>query len=755
MPPKRKASGPTDRPTDIPTDGPTDEKDTTTSTPASIQMSSAIPLSKEQHDVVKDILIRKNVTAIAKAGSGKSSVAIACAQQFYEKYKSRTLLITYNARLKFETRERIKKMGLDHAIEAHSYHAAASKFFVEQKNTGADNALIHAATQVENPIAKLEFGLIVVDEAQDMNELYSRFIIHTLKHCREKPTMLIVGDPFQRIFGFNGATCDFLVNPKQVFGEFCHTSDFSTHHLSICWRITHEMAKFINTHLNPCNLQHSVDPAWWDKNKDRISAWWGKGIRANPKRPPQPDSFKIVRGNWGSKEILDQTKKMFSKFGNDEVALIAFSLKGERTPIRAIVDRLGKTSTENWAILAGNDSGSEEVLKGKRVASTIHRMKGLERRGIVVCGLDSFIEKLYPNDPLEHYNINYVACTRAKDQLIINATGTDYATIRCTPITNLANARQMCGVSELVAYVPFDNILSIPENLLDAQVLIAFPDKALALDRQSCLVEGRAAGTIEDLSPFMSRAISFKLMLLIHGQLFRIPVDAFENTFDRDMIDFIHGFYNTPPQLITWPSLVKYSVAYETLKTKYKHIWRQLTDYDVFTPTILLEKCTNNALRLLWELAKTKDLVKGEPIPTALQTIVDFEVPLSSPFYAPWYTGSFIGQISGVADMMFNGNTVVGIECSDSIPAERGLELAIYTSMHKILSKHPTQTVMILTNTAQLVTIDVKLKPIHPKVPIEYEIIHRSARRKLQMKPAEPEELVSDFTGKKIIKSIF
>lgn len=757
MPPKRKGLAMADAA--VPSTGETAKR-----------TAAVIELSREQREVVKDLLAQKNVLVIAKAGAGKSSVALAAAQQYFEKFQERTLLITYNARLKDETRARIKRLNLEHAVEAHSYHAVASKFFVPRKdgNGVADNALIHEALQTPQPLLPLRFGLVVIDEAQDMNQLYADFVKHLLKLNTPRPVMMLVGDPFQRIFGFNGASCDFMVYPRQNFGALCRENVFGTHHLSICWRITHEMAQFLNAHMNPCHLQYSVAPAWWQEHGDKITAWWGKGIRANPQRKPQPDSVKIVRG-WGSREIVQETQKLFDAFGNDEVALLAFSLKGEKTPIRAIVDRMGKNSHENWAVLAGTSSASEDVLSGKRVASTIHRMKGLERRGIVVCGMDAFIEKLYPNDPLEHFNVFYVACTRAKDRLIVNATGVDYATLRCSPLADTNMAKQCCEVPQLVGYVPFDTLLSVPEHLFHARVDFMIPEKALALDRQACLVEGRAAGTVEDLGPFLSRAIAFKLMLLIHGQLFRLPVDRDNTAYDRSMVDFIHQFYEqveVRPSSVTWPHLVQYAVAYETLKSKYKHLWRQLTDYEAFTPVALLEKCTLNAFNLLWLLAQRQQLVPASAGPSLsdfdqtaeralqLRPLVDFEVPLALPFYPAWFVTTYVGQISGVADMIFNKTTVVGVECSDSVPTERGLELCLYAALRQLVQpdwKAPaaqSHTVMILTNTAQLVSIQPKLVPLHDQVPVAYELLHRAARRKLQLPAVDREELFRDFQGK-------
>ena len=709
-----------------------------------------LQLTEEQQDVVNLTVSRKNVLVIAKAGTGKSSVALSAAEKFYKQHQLRTLLITYNAKLKEETRTRIDELNLGYAVEAHSYHAVAGKYFVSQHQGAADNSLIHRAMR-NGPKSQMNFGLIVIDEAQDMNNLYCRFIKHVLKHVAAPPTMLIVGDPFQRIFGFNGANAEYLSRPQKHFGTLCHTLHFVTRHLTICWRITHEMAGFINSHLNPCNLRLAVPGTWWSQNGQRIEAWWGKGIRANPRRPPAPGSVKVIRG-WGAREAVKQTKKMFQQFGNDEVALLAYSLKGERTPIRAIVDKLGKADDENWAVLHGASQGGK-VLKGKRLASTIHRMKGLERKGIVLCGMDAFIEKRYPNDPLEHFNIWYVACTRAKEKLLVNIIGVDYATVRCCPLLDQHQSRQPCQVSQLVEYVPFDNILSVPENLFLAKIKYHLGKRSISMDRRVCLVEGRSEGTVEDLTPFLSRAITFRLILRIHKRLFEIPMHAFllsTENFDPDMIEFVDRFSRTSHDQVQWYDLLKYAVAYETIKSKYKHIWRQLDDFENITPVDLLERCSNNAFDMLWQHAvmtghvteNTTDPCRREVL---LSPLVSFEVPLTIPFGLDWFCETYTGQISGVADLIFNEDTIIGIECNSNVSAERGLELAMYTAMNSLIQLSNSKTVMILCDSAQLVDVSLKLSPLHPKVPLSYELVYRAARRKLQLKPPSKTSLFVDY----------
>jgi len=483
-----------------------------------------LTLSPEQTRIVQNICNRKNVLAICKAGTGKTTVGLACSLGFYEKYQQRALLITYNARLKNETREKIKTFHLESIVECHSYHAAAYKFFLDhQVDSKADDSLIYAALQ-QQPKKALEFGLIIIDENQDMNQLYYEFTIHLLSALKEKPTLLLVGDIFQKLFGFNGATDKFITSPKEYFGTFCYETDFAICHLSISWRISHEMAAFINSNLNPINLQHSVDPTWWQEHGDKIIAFWGKGIRASPNRPPSPNSVKIIRG-WRNSEAIKQAKAMLQTFGNDNVAFLALSLKSPRSPIRSIVDKLGKNDTENWILLDGKQNASEEIIKGKCIAATIHRFKGLERKGILYGGMDSWIETVC-SDPTEPFNYNYVACTRAKDQLVVIVCGTDYATVRCGPLRKQSvNMRQSCQVRDLVEYVPFEPVLSMKDELFHVELSFEDEKRRVVMAPQSFLIPGRTPGTAEDLAPFLNRAIALKLMWLMQHDFSQVSLD--------------------------------------------------------------------------------------------------------------------------------------------------------------------------------------------------------------------------------------
>lgn len=692
---------------------------------------SDMKLSEEQEEVVEAVCQRQNVATIARAGAGKTVTALSAAYHFFTRHQGqRTLLITYNARLKSETRVKIRAVGMDHMVEAHNYHAIAVNFFeTGDGKDGVTDATIHRAMQA-GPRKPLDFGLVVCDELQDCSDLYYRFLTHILRHLQRPPVMLLLGDPFQKICGFNGASDEYLIHPERCFGALCETPTFLVRYLTISWRITHEMAEFINTNLNPCNLALS-HPSWWAEHGERIAALWGKGIRANPARRRAPDSLQIIRG-WGAKGAVQAAQVMFRRFGNDQVALLAYTLSGQRTPIQAIVDKLGRHRNENWVVMDGTQGNSEEVMSGKRVAGTVHRFKGLERDGILYCGLDSWLEKKYERDPLEAFNINYVAVTRARQQLVVNVNGTDFATVRCCPLRAGLGIKQTAWFRSLVEYVPFDELLSVPERLFTVIGVDTIPERHLPLSERDLLVPGRAASTVEDLTPFLNRAITFRLTILVEGRL-SLPFSLADvPPGEEDMVEFLEGLDLSSPD---WTTLIRYAVACESVESRYLHLWRQLKGYEA-EPKVrhILQTCVDNALSLLFRYARQQGELTEQPgtdedDPKKLSPLLEFHVPVSFPLYVPWFTATHTGQINGTVDILFGGHTIMGIDCVDAPRPERALELLLLSAA----CPSARRTMMILTNSCQIVSLEPCFPPLSEHVPREYELIYRAARRKCKL----------------------
>ena len=76
-------------------------------------------ISLEQQNIIKLLEEQNNVIVESVAGSGKTTTNLYIAKSFP---KLNILLLTYNAKLKVETRDRIDSLNITN-IETHSYHS--------------------------------------------------------------------------------------------------------------------------------------------------------------------------------------------------------------------------------------------------------------------------------------------------------------------------------------------------------------------------------------------------------------------------------------------------------------------------------------------------------------------------------------------------------------------------------------------------------------------------------------------------------
>ena len=91
-----------------------------------ISKSSLLPtISPEQNDIIKQIELNNNVVIDSVAGSGKTTCNLHIAKHFSN---LNILLLTYNAKLKLETREKVQALNIDN-IEVHSYHSFCVKYY--------------------------------------------------------------------------------------------------------------------------------------------------------------------------------------------------------------------------------------------------------------------------------------------------------------------------------------------------------------------------------------------------------------------------------------------------------------------------------------------------------------------------------------------------------------------------------------------------------------------------------------------------
>ena len=170
-------------------------------------------ISEEQKKIVKYSKRNYNVIIDSIAGSGKTSTILFITVNNQNK---KILLLTYNARLKLETRKKIELLELNN-IEAHSYHSFAKQFYEMEGYTDKD--LLDVLSKNNKPIKKLTFDMLILDEVQDMTKIY--YDIVTKKIIKEINTIQIIllGDIKQCIYQYNGSDFRYLSLANKLFRE--------------------------------------------------------------------------------------------------------------------------------------------------------------------------------------------------------------------------------------------------------------------------------------------------------------------------------------------------------------------------------------------------------------------------------------------------------------------------------------------------------------------------------------------------------
>ena len=470
---------------------------------------SPLRLSAEQRSVVDRIAEGRNVVSISKPGTGKTTVAIEASRSL----EGKALHLTYNRSLKEESRERVRSLGLDAQIDVDSYHAAATRLFLgEGEATAPDETLIHAALAT-SPTHPVRYSLIVVDESQDLTPLYASFLVHLLRHFEIPPVMLIIGDPFQRIFGYRGASLEYMRDPSSHFGSLLSSPSFVELHLTTCWRLTPEMADWINSNLDPRSLRDALPPDWWAENASLVRRWWAGGVKAG--KGSLPGSVVFIDEEEAEEAEVDVPQLVhshMSSFPPDQTAFLARSVVHPPRLLSSIVRRFGDT---NWHVTNSSSCWEESSLasEGKIRVSTVHKFKGLERSFTCFVGFDSKWEAS-GSDPLDAFSLLFVACTRAKEKLVVvKGKCLPYATVRRTVLEERSEERKkrVPDLPSLLQHTSFDAFLSTPskagaEGLLSVSVEHAIPSVSSEEMDRSRILPGRRGG-VEDVSSVLDSAI--------------------------------------------------------------------------------------------------------------------------------------------------------------------------------------------------------------------------------------------------------
>jgi len=347
--------------------------------------------SLEQQNII-DLLNDYNVIVDSVAGCGKTTTNLFIAKHYSN---LNILLLTYNSKLKIETKERVQLHNINN-LDVFSYHSFTVKYYNNKGYT--DKIIKDTVTKHLQPKFKYNYDLIIIDEAQDLTPLYYELVCKIYKDNNNKNVKIcLLGDVHQSIYQFNNADGRYLVYSDQLFN--LNSYKWKKSNLSYSFRITNEMANFVNNCV-------------FDYNKvlsNKISNVKPKYYMCNS-----------YNDNCILKEILNFINKGYKY---DDIFVLAPSIKSDKTPIRNLENKI-KNLYPNINVYVPSSDEEEidkTIIENKIVFSTFHQTKGLERKVVIVFNFDYSYFKFFSKNknPDLCPNEIYVAITRAKEHLIL------------------------------------------------------------------------------------------------------------------------------------------------------------------------------------------------------------------------------------------------------------------------------------------------------------------------------------------------
>jgi DNA polymerase III epsilon subunit-like protein len=347
------------------------------------------PPSPEQQAIVSSIKDH-NVIVNAVAGSGKTTTALHIASSYPS---DSILLLTYNKRLKEETRQRISALSLTN-IEAHSYHAMCFKYF--GGNTGTDKDILSTLKRSAPPRSSLSYSIIIIDEAQDITKLFCKFIHYILSHnSHSRCRLCMLGDRYQSIFTFNGADPRYLTLANKIFGS-ANSLPWVSLKLSVTFRVPSGVVAFINKFAMKRNYMKA----------------------ASESRDSKPAYVVDNTFNIDAKFLINE---FISGRSYGDIFVLAPSIKSDKTPVRRFANKLSSLGFPVFIPVSDDEKIDDSLISGKIVISTFHQVKGLERPLVIVFNFDNSYFEFFKKDenPTQCTNDLYVAMTRASESLVL------------------------------------------------------------------------------------------------------------------------------------------------------------------------------------------------------------------------------------------------------------------------------------------------------------------------------------------------
>lgn len=346
--------------------------------------SSNLPtISDEQSTIVKAIECN-NVTVDAVAGSGKTTTTMFIAQKYSNK---KILLLTYNKQLQLDSQ--IKCSSFKN-IDVYTFHGFCGYIY---------KTICHNDTQMYklikiNPVRNIQYDIIIVDEAQDLVDAYYQFVKTIEKFNSIKHTLMLIGDKYQNIYKFNGASTKYLEFPEKYFDKsFKHLT------LQMSYRLTNQMSNWLN---NEVMHQQRIKTC---KNGDPVTIVF--------------ETNKYRSFHKAAKYFNDKITELYNN-GVDvnNIMILCYSVRS--SSVVKCVNEIKKITNFDVYVPMNDDYPiNRDCCKDKILISSIHQSKGIERDYVFVFQFDTSYCYAFKEYLTELNNLYYVALTRAKKKLTV------------------------------------------------------------------------------------------------------------------------------------------------------------------------------------------------------------------------------------------------------------------------------------------------------------------------------------------------
>lgn len=627
--------------------------------------------SEEQIAVVNGIVAGNNVIVDSVAGSGKTTTILHIAKSDTINNKS-ILLLTYNKKLRLETRHRVEALKLTN-IEVHTYHSYGVRYYLSYCMT--DKGIIDSCDKDIKSKNDAKYDIIILDESQDMTDVYYKYVLKIIRdNCNENYQICILGDVKQSIYDFNNADSRYLSKANNIFSA--NDKQWARLNLSTTFRLTSPMCTFLQKTMKVKNIKSS-------------------------KQGCKP--YYLMMNPYNARPIAETIRKLLTiGYTLSDIFILAPSVRSQKSPCRILANYITKKYA--YPIYVPNNDEEKldaDILKGKLVFSTYHQTKGLERKVTIVYNIDSSYFKFFKKHAktIECPNEIYVALTRASEHLIMIHSLKE----KFMPFMDIGTI--------------IDNVNIINDNILSSNPYYKITyqlDRVIGKDLSKCYkydyykqllkleiakagyVKETAEETIKefsvtDLTKHIPSRVLIECMRLIHydvieqeSRKIKVPIKVKQEN-GHEAVSEINGIaipayyeFNSKGECSIYSELgkrtpindnleaedvVKTAIEYSAMRTGYNYKVAQITNHDWLTED-MLTKCSERLSQYLSDNTK-------------------YEVRVgSSEFKRP-----IIGYIDCI-DIKPKPMNVWEFKCTTKLSGEHQIQLAIYAYMFEKMKQN-------------------------------------------------------------------